>query len=1044
MLRQILAFSLQFRSLVVVLAAALMFFGVLRLRDAPLDVLPEFKAPMVEIQTEALGLSAAEVEELVTVNLEEILASTAWLKTLSSKSLPGLSSVLLVFEPGTDLMEARQLVQERLNMAYALPNVSKPPVMLQPLSTTNRSMIVGLSSKDKDVSLIDMSVLARWTIAPKLLGVPGVANVAIWGQRSRQLQVQVDPKHLQAMGVTLDQVVETAGDALWVSPLSFLEASTPGTGGWIDTPNQRLAIQHRQPIVSPGDLAEVALADKPLRLKDVAKVVEEHPPLIGDAIVDGEPGLLMVVERFPGSDALEVNDGVDAALDELRQGLPGIEIDTSIFRSDTFIETSVENLGVAAAIGGVLLIAALGAWFLSWRAVLISAVAIPLSLVAAGLVLSLRGVPFDAMVLAGLAAALVAVIDGAVIQVENILRRLRQQRSQGGDRSTAAAIYEACAETHGPIVYATLVAVLAVAPVLLLGGPAGAFFGPLAVSYVLALLASLAVALTVTPALALLLLRGGAPLDQREPPAVRWLRPRYDGTVARIVGAPRPAFLAAGLVVLAGLAVSPLLSWSLLPSFDEGDVRVSWKTVPGTSLPEARRIATQVSKELGLIPGVSNVTAHIGRAVTGDQVVDVEAGQIWVSVDPDADHGTTLAAIRETVLGYPGFDGEVQGYLTAKVREGLTGAGDPVVVRIQGPERGGLRREAEKVAQALSGIAGIANLRVENPVETPHVAIKVDLAAAGRVGLKPGDIRRAAATVFAGLEVGNLYEQQKVFEVVVWGAPESRRSLTDLRELLIETPAGGHVRLADVAEVVVEPTAAVIDRHGFTIHADIRADVAGRDPGSVVADVEEQLRTMEFPLEYHPVLLGDYAAGQAAYRQASIAAVAAAIGIYLLLQACFQSWLFASLFGLTLLGALAGGVLAMLLAGGTVYLGSLVGLLAVLGVAVRHGIQFVDACRSLERREGQALGPELVLRGARQQVGPTVTSATAIGVAFLPMVFSGGIAGLEILHPMAVVVLGGLVTSAMMNLFVVPALYSRFARPAGRADLSGDEQYAAS
>ena len=1043
MLRSVLRFSLQFRSLVVVLAAALMVFGVSRLRDAPVDVLPEFKAPMVEIQTEALGLSAAEVEELVTVNLEEILASTAWLKTISSKSLPGFSSVLLVFEPGTDLMEARQLVQERLTMAYALPNVSKPPVMLQPLSTANRSMVVGLSSKD--VSLIDMSVLARWTIAPKLLGVPGVANVAIWGQRSRQLQVQVDPKHLQAVGVTLDQVIETAGGALWVSPLSFLEASTLGTGGWIDTPNQRLAIQHHQPIVSPDDLAEVAFADKPLRLKDVANVVEEHPPLIGDAIVDGSPGLLLVVERLPNSDPREVVDGVEAALDELRQGLPGVEVDASVFRSDAFVEASTENLGVAAAIGGALLVVALGAWFLSWRAVVIGVVAISLSLVAAGLVLSLRGVPIDAMVLAGLAAALVAVIDDVVTQVENIARRLRQHREAGGDRSTAAVVYEACAEIHSPIAYATLIAVLAVAPVLLLGGPAGAFFGPLAVSYVLALLASLAVALTVTPALALLLLRGrGAPLGQREPPAVRWLQPRYDGTVARIVGAPRPAFLAAGLVVLAGLAVLPLLGWSLLPSFHERDVQVSWKTAPGISLPETRRIMTQVSKELEQIPGVSNVAAHVGRAITGDQVADVELGQIWVSMDPDASYSATLAAIGETVRGYPGFEGEVQGYFTAKLKEGLAGAADPVAVRIQGPDREGLRREAERVAQALSGIDGIANLRVENPVEAPQVAIKVDLAAAGRVGLKPGDVRRAAATVFAGLEVGNLYEEQKVFEVVVWGTPESRRSLTNLRELLIDTPSGGSVRLADVAEVVVEPTPAVIDRESFSLHTDIRADVAGRDLGSVLEDVEEQLRTMQFPLEYHPVLLGDYAERRANYRQASIAAVAAAIGIYLLLQACFQSWLFASLFGLALLGALAGGVLAMLLAGGTASVGSLAGLLAVLSVAARHGLLLASTYRSLERHEGEALGPELALRGARQRVGPTVASATTIGVAFLPLVLMGGMAGLEILHPMAVVVLGGLVTSALVNLFVVPALYARFARPAGRADLSGEEQYAAS
>ena len=623
MLRQILGFSLQFRSLVLVLAAALMLFGVLRLHDAPVDALPEFKAPMVEIQTEALGLSATEVEELITVNLEEILASTAWLRTLSSKSLPGLSSVLLVFEPGTDLMEARQLVQERLTMAYALPNVSKPPVMLQPLSSASRSMIIGLSSKD--VSLIDMSVLARWTIAPKLLGVPGVANVAVWGQRSRQLQVQVDPKHLQAMGVTLDQVIETAGDALWVSPLSFLEASTPGMGGWIDTPNQRLAIQHVQPIISPNQLAEVALADKPLRLKDVANVVEEHPPLIGDAIINGGPGLLMVIEKFPDSDALEVLDGIESAIDELQQGLPGIEIDTSIFRSNTFIETAVHNLGMALAVGGLLLIVALGAWFLSWRAALISIVAIALSLVTAGLVLSLRNAPVNIMVVAGLVAALATVIDDVVTQVDNILRRLRQYRSQDGDRSAAAIIFEACAELHSPLVYATLITVLAVTPVLLLGGSAGAFFGPFAVSYMLALLASMAVALTVTPALALLLLRG-APLDHRELTPVRWLQDRYDRTVARIVGAPRPTFLAAGLVVLAGLAVLPLLSWSLLPSFNERDVRISWETAPGTSLPETRRIVTQVSKELELIPGISNVSAHIGRAVTGDQVADVESG----------------------------------------------------------------------------------------------------------------------------------------------------------------------------------------------------------------------------------------------------------------------------------------------------------------------------------------------------------------------------------------------------------------------------------
>ena len=427
---------------------------------------------------------------------------------------------------------------------------------------------------------------------------------------------------------------------------------------------------------------------------------------------------------------------------------------------------------MAAAIGA-LLVVALGAWFLSWRAVLIGVVAIPLSLVAAGLVLSLRGVPIDAMVLAGLAAALVAVIDDVVTQVENVLRRLRQQRA-GGDRSTAAVVFEACAELHGPMVYATLIAVLAVAPVLLLGGSAGAFFGPLAVSYVLALLASLAVALTVTPALAFAAAarrsarsaraarRAVAPASLRRDRRAHRRRPAPDVPRRRPRRAGRSRRAAPAELVAAS-------------SFHEGDVRVSWKTAPGTSLPETRRIATQVSKELELIPGVSNVTAHIGRAITGDQAVDVESGQIGSASIPKRAMARRSRPSARRSRATRASTARCRATSPPRWRKGWRGRRSRRGAH-PGPEREGLRREAEKVAQALSGIAGIANLRVENPVEAPQVAIKVDLAAAGRVGLKPGDVRRAAATVFSGLEVGNLYEQQKVFEVVVWGTPNPARA----------------------------------------------------------------------------------------------------------------------------------------------------------------------------------------------------------------------------------------------------------------------------
>jgi CzcA family heavy metal efflux pump len=1029
MLRWVLGFSLQFRYLVLVAAAALMAFGLYRLRDAPVDVLPEFSAPVIQIQTEALGLSAAEMEDLVTLNQEEILAGVSWLKTIRSKTVTGLSSILLVFEPGTDIMRARQLVQERLNLAHALPNISKPPVMLQPLSTTSRAMIVGLSPKG--MSLIDTSVLARWTITPKLLGVPGVANVSIWGLRGRQLQARVDPQRLRDRGVTLNTVIKTAGDAMWVSPLSFLEASTIYSGGWIDTPNQRLGVQHIQPISTPDDLAKVAVADKPLRLADVATVVEAHPPLIGDAVINNEPGLLLVIEKFPYANTREVVRGVNAALDELRQGLPGIDIDSSIFQATSFMDLSFDNLSKALLIGAGLLVLVLGAWLSTSRALLVSIVAIALSLVAAGLVLYLRGTTINAMVLAGLAIALAVVIDDAVVDVENIMRRLRQHRSRGSDRSTAEIIFEACIETRTPLIYATLILVLAVTPLFLLGGQLGAFLSPLAVSFVLALLVSTVVGMTVTPALAMALLRG-ASLDHREPPLVRWCQRLYDAALPRIVGAPQAASLIAGAVVLAGLAALPLMSWSLLPSFKERDVRVSWKEAPGTSLPAMGRIVTQAANELRQLPGIRNVSAHIGRAITGDQVVGVNSAQLWINIAPGADHGATLAAIRQTVQAYPGFDGDVQTYLTDKVKELLPESGAPIMVRIQGPEREVLRREAEKMATVLSRIPGLVNPRVEHSVETPHVQVKVDLAAAARVGLKPGDVRRAVATVFAGLEVGNLYEQQKVFEVVVWGVPRARHDITSVRELLIDTPDDGHVRLADVADVRVMPTPAVIEREGVSRGIDIRADVAERSVDAVRRDVREQVQKIAFPLDYHAMLLGDYEEQWAARWRMLIAALAAAIGIYLLLQACFQSWRLASLLFASLLAAPAGSVLATLAAGGTVSLGSVAAGLAVLGIAVRQGIWLLHRYQSLEREEGEVLGQGLVLRGARERIGPILTSATAVGAAVLPLVALGNIAGLEILHPMAVAILGGLVTSAFMSLFVIPALYLRFASPQPR------------
>jgi CzcA family heavy metal efflux pump len=1032
MLRWIIGSSLKFRFLVLAIGAALMFFGILRLRDMPVDVFPEFAPPRVEIQTEALGLSTTEVEGLVTVPLEEALSGTPGLDIMRSKSVPGLSSILMIFQSGTDLILARQLVQERLALAQpTLPNVAKAPVMIQPLSSTSRIMKIGLSSKT--LSLIDLSEVNRFTIRPKLMDVPGVANVAVWGDRKRQLQVQVDPERLQAYNLSLDEVSKATADALDVGLLTFSNGASIGTGGFIDTPNQRLGVRHVLPITSPDELARVAVRVRDgttLRLGDVAEVTEGHPPLIGDAVINGGEGLLLIVEKFPWANTLDVSLGVEAALETLKPGLPGVDIDTTIFRPATFIQMSIDNLTWALLIGSLLLIVVLFGFLYEWRTAVISIVAIPLSLIAAALVLYWRGASINTMILAGFVIALGDIVDDAIIDIENVVRRLRQYRKDGVHKSFWSIILEASLEVRSAIVYATLIEVLAVLPVFFLDGLSGAFFRPLALSYALALLVSMVVALTVTPALAYILLRN-APLDGRESPIIPWLQRGYSSLLARTIRTPRAAYALVGTIVVAGLLVMPFLGQSLLPSFKETDFLMHWVTKPGTSHPEMYRITEESAKELQAIPGVRNFGAHIGRAVAADEVVGMNFTENWISIEPTVDYDATLAKVQETVDGYPGLYRDVQTYLKERIKEVLTGGSDAIIIRIYGTELDVLRQKAEEVRQAASEVDGVADLHTELLVEEPQLQIKVDLAAAQLYGLKPGDVIRAASTYVNSIEVGDIFWNGKVYDVNVKGTDNTRHSLTSLREMLINTPDGGQVRLMDLADVRVVPSPNAINHEGAQRRIDVGMNVRGRDLGSVAQEVEQRIGQIAFPLGYHPEFLGEYAERQAAQGRLLTFSILAAIGIFLLLQASFTSWRLAILAFVTLPSALVGGVIAAYLGGGVISLGSLVGFLTILGIAARNGIMLISHYQHLENEEGEAFGPGLVLRGARERIAPIVMTALTTGLTIIPLVVAGDRPGHEIEHPMAIVILGGLITSTLLNLFVVPSLYLRFGK--GRA-----------
>ncbi|MGB7876109.1 MAG: efflux RND transporter permease subunit, partial [Anaerolineales bacterium] len=662
-MRTIVETSLRYRFLVITLAAVLVIVGVSQIGQMPVDTLPELSPPFVEIQTEALGLSAEEVEQMITVPMEQdLLAGVAWLDVIHSKSVPGLSSVVIFFEPGTDIFRARQMVSERLaQAAVGIPHVSKPPTMIQPTSSDSRFMIIGLSSQE--LSLIEMSVLARWTIGPRLLGVPGVANVAIWGNRDQQLQVLVDPETLREMGVTLEQVVETTGNALWVSSLSFLEASTPGAGGFIDTPNQRLGIWHVLPISSPEDLAQVPVSRTALTLGDITEIVQDHQPLIGDAIANDTSNLLLVIEKLPGTNTLEVTRGVDAALTALRPGFSSINFDATIYRPATFIEMAIANLTQTLVIAALLIVLVLGLFFYGWRTALISLVTIPASLVVALYVLHLRGASLNAMVLSGLIIALGLIIDDAIVDVEHIVRRLHRNRQDGNPDTAEHVILEASAEIRGTLFLATLIILLAVLPVFFLSGLSGGLFQPLALSYLLAVLAAMVVALTVTPVLSLWLL-SNENIESHESPLTSRLRRSYERLLTRSVRSSKLAYAVIVIFVVGGLIAVPFLRQEqLLPSFLEPYVMVRMNGMPGTSQPEMSRIVSRASSELRTLPGVKNVGAHVGRAVSGDQVVGINSAEMWISIDPGADYDATVAAIQETVNGYPGLDREVRTYM---------------------------------------------------------------------------------------------------------------------------------------------------------------------------------------------------------------------------------------------------------------------------------------------------------------------------------------------------------------------------------------------
>ncbi len=1024
--------SLQLRLLVVILAVVLVVVGIRTTDSVPLDVFPEFAPPLVEIQTEAPGISTEDVESLISVPIENAVNGIPFVKTVRSKSVLGLSSVRMIFEPGTDLLVARQLVQERLALAATtLPMVARPPVILPPLSSLSRCLKIGLWSDTQ--SQMQMTTLTKWTIRPRLMGIPGVANVAVWGEKDPQLQVVADPVRLNAHGVSLDAVLQTVRDATAV-----------GSGGFVDTPNQRLALRHVPAVYTPEQLGEIPILGNngrgpanltgglvpaangtPLRIRDIAEVLFDYAPPIGDAIINSRPGLLLIVEKQPWANTLDVTQNVEKAMAELKPAMGEVEYDTTIFRPATFIQRSISNLSHSMLVGCVLVVVVLLLFLFDWRCAVISATAIPLSLVAAMLVLYYRGGTINTMVLAGLVIALGEVVDDAIIDVENIIRRLRLNAVLEKPRSSFQVVLEASMEVRSAVVYATIIVVLAFLPVFFLEGLAGAFFKPLAASYILAILASLAVALTVTPAMSLILLPKSARKRHIDGPLVRLAKSIYRKVLG---GAIR--FRWATLVVTALLLVTigstvTMLGEQLMPKFRETDFLMHWVEKPGIGIDAMDRITLRASEEMMAVDGVLNFGSHIGRATVADEVVGPNFTELWISIDDKKDYDKTVAEVQTIVDGYPGLYRDLLTYLTERIKEVLTGTSASIVVRVFGPEMDELRATADAVAAQIKPIAGVATLKVEPQVLVPQISVRRRPEAASQFNLTPGALMRGVTTLVNGTQVGEIYKDQNIFGVIVRGETGLHSDLQTLGELMIDTTSGAQVPLSSVAELSIVPAPNEIKREAASRRIDITCNVDGRDLASVATDIEKAvLSNVQFKTGYHPEFLGEYAEAKASRNRLLLLSLASILAIAVILYIDFQSWKLVLLILLTLPLALIGGVLGVHAAGGIISLGSLVGFVTVLGIAARNAIMLVSHYRHLATEEGVTGQCELIIRGAEERLAPILMTALTTGLALVPLILTGEIPGQEIEYPMGLVILCGLATATVVNLVVLPVVCS--------------------
>ena len=1000
-----------------------MVYGAGTVLDSRLDVFPEFAPPQVSIQTEAPGLSPEQVEILVTKPLEEAINGVEGIAVVRSQSIQGLSVITAVLAEKVDIYRARQSLAERLTEAVGrLPETVHPPVLTPLTSSSSTVLVVGITSKTR--SPMEQRTFADWVLRPRLLATPGVSKVAIFGGEVRQLQIQLDPERMRRYGVGLSEVTEAARQSTGVRG-----------AGVLDGANQRLTVRAEGQALTPEALGNTVIRESggsALHLADVARVVEGAEPRFGEGAVNGERGLVIVISAQLGANTKVVAKRAEEALGRLQPAIAaaGLTLHPALFRPSEFIDLALRNVTTSLLLGAVLVAVVLFVFLSDIRAAAISLTAIPLSLLAAMVVLDYMGFGLNTLTLGGLAIALGEVVDDAIIDVENIARRLRENRLAAKPRSAASVVLEASLEVRSSVVYATFVVALVFFPVLTLTGVQGALFRPLGLSYVLAILASLVVALTVTPALTLLLL-GGRGHQTRESPTLAWLKARYARLLEWLADRPIGVAAAAGGVCIVAAATLPFFGATFLPEFREGHYLVHMSAVPGTSLDESRRLGAKVTEALRKDPRVRSVAQRIGRAELSEDTWGTHYTEFEVDLVPLTGHSaeTVEDDLRAILTGFPGVNFAIRGFLAERIEETLTGSTAELVVRVFGDDLDSLDLAARRVAESMAKIPGTSDVQYDPPPVAPEVTVRLRLADLPAYGLRPDQVLAAVETATRGTRVGQTFDGSRSSDVVLTVIPEQRARPEDLARLPITSDGGRVVELGQVADVARTTGRFVIAHLGARRVQTVTANVSGRDVESVTRDVENGLSTTAgLPAGVYSEVGGTGTAEREARRELFRNSLLAGAGIVMLLWVAFGETSRLLLVLANLPFALVGGVLAVFATGGLLSLGSLVGFVTLFGIATRNAVMLISHYDHLVGVEGASWGRATAIRGALERLGPILMTALVTALGLLPLAIGSGDPGREIEGPMAIVILGGLITSTALSLFVLPSVALRFGR----------------